>query len=290
MKKKVLIPIIIVIILLLAGIGYLALNLKKQTQENQDMRELAELDKKEMESEYQQFANQYSEMRTQINNDSLVMQLTREQERTEQLLAELREVKSTDAREITRLKKELETVRKVLRSYVYEIDSLNRLNQNLTAENTQLKDQYSAAQSEIEGLSSEKATLSEKVAIAAQLNATGISLTLNDKRKKTTKRLKKCNTMQLNFSIARNVTASNGIRTIYVRITSPTGTLLGNAGTFEYENKQLTCTMKKGVEYGGEETPVTMFWNVTTALTAGTYHVSIFADNEMIGSRSFTFE
>ena len=84
------------------------------------MQELADLDKKEMENEYQQFAQQYSEMKTQITNDSIVAQLTAEQEKTERLLKELKETKSNDAREIARLKKELATVRAVLRSYVIE--------------------------------------------------------------------------------------------------------------------------------------------------------------------------
>ena len=43
-----------------------------------------------MENEYQQFADQYSEKKTRINNDSIVAQLTREQERTEALLQELK--------------------------------------------------------------------------------------------------------------------------------------------------------------------------------------------------------
>lgn len=72
------------------------------------MQELAELDKKEMENEYQQFADQYSEMKTQINNDSIIEQLTQEQMKTEQLLKELKNVKATDAREIARLKKSLQ--------------------------------------------------------------------------------------------------------------------------------------------------------------------------------------
>ena len=135
MNKKTLISVIVVGLLLVGGIIYLSITLSNQKKENKAMQELAELDKKEMENEYQQFANQYSEMKTQITNDSIVAQLTAEQERTQRLLDELRRVKSTDAVEIARLKKELATVRKVLRSYVIEIDSLNRLNQNLTAEN-----------------------------------------------------------------------------------------------------------------------------------------------------------
>ena len=97
MKKKVVIPIIVFMILLVAGIVYLAYNLNKQQQHNQEMQELAELDKQEMENEYQRFADQYSEMKTQISNDSIVAQLTKEQEKTERLLNELKQVKSNDA-------------------------------------------------------------------------------------------------------------------------------------------------------------------------------------------------
>ncbi len=276
-------------LLLIGGIVYLGLSLNKQKQENKAMQELAELDKKEMENEYQQFANQYSEMKTQITNDSIVAQLTAEQEKTQRLLDELRRVKSSDAREIARLKKELATVRAVLRSYVLEIDSLNRLNQNLTAENTRVKGQYEEATRQIEGLNTEKASLSEKVAIAAQLDAVGISLQAKDKRGKDTKKLSKCRAFQVNFSIAKNVTAGNGTKNVYVRIMSPSGNLLGNAGSFDYENKTLQCSMKRSFEYGGQETPVTMYWQVNQALEAGTYNVSVFADGNMIGSRSFTF-
>lgn len=290
MNKKILIPLIIVGVLLIGGVIYLSVNLKSQKQENKAMQELAELDKKEMENEYQQFANQYSEMKTQINNDSIVAQLTTEQEHTQRLLAELRQVKSTDAVEITRLKKELGTVRKVLRSYVLEIDSLNRLNKNLTDENYHIKGQYEEATKQIAGLNTERASLSEKVAMASQLDAVGINMSARNKNGKNTNKLKKATALQLNFSIAKNVTAANGNKTIYVRITSPTGTLLGGSGSFKYENRSLESSMQKAIEYGGQETPVTMYWNVSQALVEGTYNVSIFADGNMIGSRSFTFK
>lgn len=290
MNKKILIPLIIVIVLLLAGVGVLYYNLNKQQKQNEEMTQLAELDKKEMENEYQQFANQYSEMKTQINNDSIVAQLTQEQEKTQRLLAELRHTKSTDAREIARLKKELATVRAVLRSYVIEIDSLNRLNQNLTAENTRIKGQYAEANRQIMGLNTEKASLSEKVAIAAQLDATGISMSALNKRGKSTNKLKKAKAFQVSFSIARNVTAATGNKTIYIRVTTPTGSLLGGAGSFNYENRSLTCSAKRSIEYTGKETPVSLYLDIDQTLQGGTFNVSIFADGNMIGSRSFSFE
>ena len=290
MNKKVLIPIIIVGLLLVAGIAYLAVSLNKQNEENRAMQELAEMDKKEMENEYQQFARQYSEMKTQINNDSIVAQLNAEQERTQQLLEELRRTKSNDAREISRLKKELATVRAVLRSYVLEIDSLNRLNQNLKDENNRMRGQYEEATRQIEGLNTEKASLSEKVAIAAQLDAIGINLTLKDKKSKTTEKLKKAKALQVSFSIAKNVTAPSGMKTVYVRITSPTGAVLGGGGTFSYENRNLECSMKKTIEYTGNETPMTLYWNIAQSMVEGTYKVSIFADGNMIGSKNFSLK
>ena len=290
MKKKILIPALLVIALLIGGIVWLYMNLDEQKRANQEMQELAELDKQEMENEYQQFAAQYSEMKTQINNDSIVAQLTQEQLKTQKLLKELKEVKASDAREITRLKKELATCRAVIRSYVLEIDSLNRLNQNLVAENTRVKSEYEAASRQIEGLNADKASLSQKVAIAAQLDATGIQMLPLKKNGKSTDKLKECKNIQVNFSIARNPTASNGVHTFYVRITTPSGTVLNGGGTFPYENRQLEYSMKKSVEYGGEETHVTTYWNVEEFLQGGTYKVSIFADGHMIGSRSFSFK
>ena len=122
MTKKIFIPLIVLLLVLAGGLVYLFLSLDAEKKANQEMQELAELDKKEMENEYQDFANQYSEMMTKINNDSIIAQLTQEQLRTQQLLKELKETKSADAREITRVKKELANVGAVLREFVIQFD------------------------------------------------------------------------------------------------------------------------------------------------------------------------
>lgn len=291
MNKKVIIPILAILLALLVGVVlFLSHSLNEQKEVNQEMMELAELDKKEMENEYQQFADQYSEMKTRINNDSLVAQLTKEQMRTQELLKELKEVKSNDAREIARLKKELATCRAIIRSYIIEIDSLNRLNQNLREENSQIRGQYEEANRQIAGLNTEKASLSEKVAIAAQLDATAISLQPQTSNGKATKKLKKIRKFLLTFNIAKNVTAAAGNKTVYVQIKTPTNVVLSSAGTTAYENRHIQYTAKKTIEYTGEETPMSIYCNISEALIAGTYRVSIFCDGNMIGSRSFSFE
>jgi myosin heavy subunit len=298
MNKKILIPLIVVILALLGGLAYLFMNLQEQKQVNEDMQELARLDKQEMENEYERFTLQYSEMKTKINNDSIIAQLTQEQMRTQQLLEELKKTKADDAREITRLKKELATVRAVLRDYVMQIDSLNRQNERLRAENTRVKDELAERNTQIAGLSSEKASLSEKVAIAAQLDATNIQLQalktskglFSKEKTKAVKKIKDCKTMQVSFTISRNVTASNGNRTVYVRIQNPGGNVLGGGGTFPFENRDIECSARKVVEYTGEETGVSVYWPVTQMLEKGQYRVSIFADGHMIGSRTFNYE
>ena len=289
MNKKVLIPLLVVILALLGGLAYLFMNLQEQKQVNEDMQELAALDKQEMENEYERFTLQYSEMMTKINNDSIIEQLTQEQMRTQQLLEELKKTKAEDAREITRLKKELATVRAVLRDYVMQIESLNRQNEQLRAENSHVKDELAVRNTQIAGLSNEKASLSEKVAIASQLDATNIQLKALKKNDKDVKKIKDCKTMQVSFTITRNVTATNGNRTVYVRIQNPGGNTLNGGGTFPYENRNLQYTMKKNIEYTGEETNLTLFWQVSQMLEAGDYRVSIFVDGNMIGSRTFSF-
>ncbi len=288
--KKYLIPLVVLCLALIGGVVWLYLNLDKQKQENLEMQELAALDKQEMENEYQQFADQYSEMKTRINNDSIINQLTREQERTKQLLEELRKTKADDAAEITRLKKELATVRAVLRSYVLQIDSLNQLNAELMDENNRVRSELELTNQQNQALASSNMTLSEKVAIASQLNATNITLTPLNKKNKDNKHMKKARTLLVSFNIARNVTAANGTREIFIRVTTPMGEVLNGGGSFSYEDRQLAYTMKRSIDYSGEETSVTAMWPINETLAGGSYNVSIFADGNMIGSRNFTFE
>ena len=292
MEKRVFSGVLVgvIIVALLAVIGWLGYSLMQEKQTNQDMQQLAELDKQEMEKEYQNFAQQYSEMKTYIKNDSIIAELTQEQERTQKLLEELKRTHASDAAEITRLKKELATVRAVLRSYVLQIDSLNRLNQDLMTENDRVRSALEQSNQQNQTLTTEKASLSEKVAIAAQLDATNISLTPLKKNGKVAKKMKDAKSLGVSFVITKNVTASNGTRQVYVRVMTPEGEVLNGGGTFEDSGKQMAWSLKKSIEYTGEETPLTLYWTVNEYLGGGQYNVSIFCDGQAIGSRNFTFE
>ena len=291
MNRKLLFTLLaLVVAAVVAVMAYLIFSLNKSNEQNKQMLELAEMDKLEMQNEYESFARQYNEMKTQINNDSLMAQLEQEQQRTQELLEELQRTKANDAAEITRLKKELATMREVLKSFVAEIDSLNRLNTQLKGENEDLRQQQVVQQQQISDLSSEKASLTDKVAIASQLDATAVRISALDKRQKAAKKIADVKTFQVSFNIARNVTAAAGNRTVYVRILKPTGEAVNGGGTFAFENRNLEYSMRKDIEYNGEETPVTMYWNVTEMLVAGQYRAQIFADGKNIGGASISFE
>ena len=290
MNKKHITIAVAVGVILCAGLGFLIYSLWQEKAEKEELLMLAEMDKREMENEYASFAKQYSEMKTQINNDSLIAQLDKEQQRTEALLEELRQVKATDAAEIRRLKKELATLRQILRSYVHEIDSLNRVNEQLRNENQQVKAQYTQATQTITNLSTEKETLSEKVAIASQLDATGITMVGQNKRGKKARKIKDVKKFVVSFVISRNITAQAGNRSIYVRITKPNNEVLTNGGTFAYENRNLEYSAKRDIEYTGEATKVTVYWDVNEFLSKGTYRVAIFADGHNIGNASLNYE
>ncbi|WP_455672006.1 hypothetical protein [Phocaeicola sp.] len=288
-KSKKLIIVIILLIVIIGGVSFYAFH---QAKENKEMTELFNIEKEEMENEYTTFATQYDELQVQINNDSLREKLESEKLKTQRLLEELRQVKTSNAVEITRLKKELKTVRAVLRSYVIQIDSLNRLNEALTTENKEVKQKYSEATRQITNLSKEKKNLNEKVTLAAQLDATAITVMPKNKRGKEAKKVKDVKKIAVGFTIVKNITAKTGERTLYIRIAKPDNDVLTKnaSNTFPYENRELTYSIKKYIEYSGEEQNITVYWDVEEYLPAGTYHVYIFADGTMIGQQSFTMK
>ena len=292
-KNLLIIAAIVALLLIIVPAAYLGWRLNKAEGEREQMeqlQQLAEMDKLEMENQYEDFARQYQELQMQINNDSLAAQLEKEQQRVQDLLQELKRTKDNDAAEIMRLKKELATLREILRNYVMQIDSLNRLNQQLNTENENLRTENYQAQQHISSLTTEKESLTEKVAIASQLDATGISAYGKNKKGKATKKIKEVKRMQVSFTISRNVTVQTGMKSIYVRIMTPTNEVLTQGGTFPYENRTLEYSIRKDIEYTGEEQGVTVYWDVNQTLLAGSYRADIFADGNRIGGTTFSFE
>lgn len=288
-KNKSLIIIGSALVLLLIGVTTL-LVMEKTT--NKELVQEFELEKEDLENEYTRFAQQYDELKLTISNDSLSVLLEQEQLKTQRLLEELRTVKSSNASEIRRLKKELASLRKVMISYINQIDSLNQLTARQQEVIKDVTRKYNDASRQITSLSKEKKTLNEKVALAAQLDVTNIRIEAQNKRGRETDKVKNVVKFKIDFSIVKNITAETGEKTLYLRITKPDNGVLtkSETNTFKYENRNLTYSIKKYIEYTGEEQAVTVYWNVEEYLYAGNYRVDIFADGILIGSQSFSLK
>ena len=294
LQNKVAIIAAATALIVLGVLGYAFYYIQKQQQTIEELTEGFALEKEQLEDEYTQLAIQYEGYRLQVNNDSLEQKLEDQRIKMQRLVEELRQTQAQDARKINALKRELESVRNVLRYYVAQVDSLNRVNEALVAENQQMRNEVNDVQRQNRQVREQNEQLTQTVRVAAQLSATNVSVLSLDRKDKVEKKLKvdKLAKFQVNFTIAANVTAETGEKEIYLRILRPSEEVLvnGQSGQFRYENTMIDYSARKTIEYGGEETAVTMYYKRSEALTAGTYRIEIFADGNMIGRGSITLK
>ena len=297
--KHVLIAAIAVIIALVVGFFFILRSQRSELEEEKavlvnQQRDIMEEELTKLAAEYdiqyKKLSEGQGEQKFSLATDSLISQILAERAKVEQLQKELKTSKATSAKRIDQLSREVTTLRNVLRTYVVQIDSLQVANERLRAENTEVKANYERVTSQAQQLSSEKAHLTDRVKLAAKLDATAISITPVDKRGKPTKNLSKITNLQIRFTVAKNVTAEVGEKTFYCRIMQPNDELLTKAGggTFAFEGKQIPYSIRRMIEYNGEETQLTMYWPVEESLQHGTYSLRIFADGNLIGSATFS--
>lgn len=288
-QKTLFITAVAVLIVAILGVTYLLFT-EKQT--NRELVQEFQLDKEDLENEYTHFVKQYDELNMTVSNDSLSQLLEQEQLKTQRLLEELRTVKSSNAMEIRRLKKELATLRKVMVGYINQIDSLNKLAAQQKKVIDDVTKKYNRASQQINTLAEEKKNLDKKVTLAAQLDATHIRIEPRNKRGKVARKVKDVVKLAISFTIVKNITAENGERTLYIRIAKPDNDVLTKnpANTFTYENRSLAYSIKKYIEYNGEEQNVNVFWDVEEFLYAGDYRVDIFDGGNLIGSQTFSMK
>jgi predicted nucleic acid-binding Zn-ribbon protein len=290
MNKKLISISFIVIILVACGIIFYLYNSLSTTQtEMEEMVEMMNYEKEQLENEYADVALEIEGMSIKVNNDSLLHQLDREQKRVQLLLEELRTVKATNARRIAELKEELSTVRKVLVTYVRQVDSLTAVNTKLEAENRQVQQRYEAATEEVKSLSEERERLVEKVTIASQLEATNVVVDLQNERGRKTKSVRKLAIIKVDYTIAKNNTAEVGNKTIYMRVATPDNMVLQKQPTdlFAFEGSQIAFSTRKSFEYTGEEFSDAIYYTVTETLWEGDYRVDLFVDGHLIGQQYF---
>ena len=290
--SKIILSISVVLILALGGFIYFQFSQISEA-ENQlnELTQVMEFEKQQSIEEYEKLAMEYEEFYIETSNDSLLKLFDEEKQKVQQLLQELKTVKATNARRIKELQKELGTVRGVLKSYIYKVDSLNTVNDNLKKENVKVKKQIQEA-NEVARLLEEKTNeLDAKINLASILEADEISIKTLNKKGKVTRSLKKITNIEICFQVLRNITAERGYKTIYIRIADANGEVLTVSGnTFEFEGKELVYSAKKDIEYNGENTPVCMYYKIIDPLQTGSYSIAIFADGNLIGTTGFVLK
>ncbi|MFI3296796.1 MAG: hypothetical protein R3Y59_04105 [bacterium] len=280
-------------VVLLGAIGYIVYLTMQHNTTKQEMVEMVEqmtYEKEQLEEEYADVALEMEGFSFKINNDSLLNLVTKEQQRVQLLLEELRTVKATNARRINELKNELASVRKVLVYYVEQVDSLSAINEKLENENRVVYEKYQTASREATTLAEEKQKLEHKVTIASQLESRNIAVELQSDNGRKVRRLRYVSIIKVSFDIMKNNTASVGKKTVYMRIQTPDDNVLQkqSSDVFSFENREIAYSARKTIEYTGEELSDVLYYTVTETLWAGDYRVDIFADGHLLGSQNFT--
>lgn len=280
------------VVALLIAIALLFSQNRQQKEDIAAMEEMMAFEKEQLEDEYENLAMQYDGYNINISNDSLVQELAHEKQRVQDLLEELRITKATDGKKIAALKKELATLRTVMQQYVAQIDSLNRENKQIKEENREVRQQYQAVTAQNQTLTEEKTRLTEVVSRAAMMEVNGFRMTPLNKRDKQTSRFSQIQKLQFDFTVAKNVTAQPGDKTVYMQLRRPDGDLMlkQSGQTFAFEGSRQPYSLKKDFEYEGESVSMTLYWPVEEILQEGMYTAEFFIDGNMVGSFVFTLK
>lgn len=293
-KKAIITLAAIVVVAAIGTLIYYVASEKKAAQEQQSQIEQLQLknDQLQLASQYQLLDNQFKNLEGQtqyIKNDTVLVKYNQAKARVEELLKELNSNKATSAKRIKELQNEIVTLKGIMRHYVSIIDSLGKENAGLKLENSQMRSQNEALTSQVAEATAQNDNLNKRMTLAEKLNITGLSLTPLKGNGKTEKKVTKARQLMVNFTVTQNNSTPAGIKQMYVRITGPEGSLLGQSGTFSFEGGHVAYTAHKAIEYGGQEVPVTLYYNVNTTLNPGQYTVEVFDGRYRLGSRSFVF-
>lgn len=246
--------------------------------------------------DFQNMLNTYDELIQKDNSkaDSLNIQ----KEKIISLMSDLdksRRNGSLNAQKIAQLNKENTTLRSIMKSYVFQIDSLNTLNVKLNTELNQTNSKLESTQSERDQYKKEATEKAEQVRLGAKLQAfnfksNGLKMKINNTTDETN-RARNCVQIQSSFTLSENPLNKSGNKTIYLQITDPSGKILQTKSnyTVETENGIVAYSDKKDVNYQNKQLDMSIYYDFASNEEAikGTYKIKIFCDGSIAGTDSF---
>ena len=242
-------------------------------------------EKDSIQTELSQIIVSYDSLKTE--NDTINEQLYLAQTKVKDLLLEVEQTKRLSVQRIGRYQQEVTTLREIMRNYIVQIDSLNRRNQILMAENIEVKEQVKQVESQNIQLSQDKKRLEENLQRAAQIEASGLIAEGVNNRDRETRTADRTTMIRVSFTLTRNITAKRGAKNIYVRIMRPDQLLLSKSpdDLFPFEDLRIQFSAMREVNYEGNDLPVAIYWdNEGKPFMKGVYTVDVFADGNNIGS------
>ncbi len=223
--------------------------------------------------------------------------LNKQKTEIQMLLGKLEANKKLSASQLYRFKKENETLRGIMRSYVMQIDSLNTINYGLNKDledKTTKLNETSTERDEYKKAVEEK---TEQIKKGSKLKAYNfVSEALRMKLNNTTEatdRAKKTIQIRSSFTISENSLTSQGKKIVYLQITGPNGETLKSRGnnTIETESGDVLYSDKKEIDYQNQSVDLTIYYDLQgESLSKGNYKVKIFCEGNIIGTDGFTLK
>ncbi len=244
-----------------------------------------------------QMLNEYDLMVT--DNSDLQDSIEDQKEQIQSIIEELDKEKGKNkknARKIYKLKKETETLRRIMKGYVHTIDSLNTKNIALKREINDKNEQITVVTSERDRFQSKAETLESKIALGAVLKAddivaVGIRVT-NSGRQRETSRASRANLIRTCFTIQENKLAEAGSKNIYMQVVAPSGNIVIEKEPIQIvaEEQEMEVSAKRQVDYQNEKMDLCIYLEGKDKFEKGTHVIRLYADGSRIGESSFAFK
>lgn len=282
---------IIVITLSVILVVMIVLFFIQRKEHNVIMRDIT-VEKDSIQRELTQIVAGYDMLKTE--NDTINEQLFMAQSKVRDLLIEVEQTKRVSYEKISDYQKQVTTLRGIMRDFVVQIDSLNKRNEQLMAENTQVKEQFKQSEMEKQQLSEEKDNLQKNLQRAAQLEARELIAEGLNSRSKATKFANRTETIRISFVLGKNITSKRGPKNVYIRVMRPDQLLMTKSPNdlFQFEDLKIPFSAMREVNYEGQDLPVAIYWDNAgeSELMTGTYTIDLFADGNNIGTTTIEFK
>lgn len=275
--KKVMYALIAVAVLLAGALAYIWYQksslVKDLTIEKEELTEQMIA----LQNDYATLSSDYDDINLQLDSSRLEVQM---------LIEKITKTEATNRSKIRQYEKELGTLRSIMRNYIVQIDSLNTLNKQLTADAAAARREAAESRRKQQELSKTVEDLSGQVAAGSVIKARGIRIEAYNASDKVTDRSSRVVRLLTTLSLVENDLAPKGPVRVYIRVKGPDGILLTNDSqrTFEVNGEPMICSASREVDYQGKEVELSIYLNDITGYVKGIYTVEAYTEQTRLGS------